>query len=136
MEDMELSEFKLYDKSNSIRWKLLMFYGECVHCKLKITRVKRFPHQGFVPYTINNSGEVVTFSIDHIIPTSRGGKNHVTNYQCLCVPCNKSKGNDPESDHYIMTPEDIPADFFYQIHSRVKRDISENYPEWKPYYGF
>lgn len=32
--------------------------------------------------------------IDHIIPQSKGGKDHLTNLQCMCVYCNRSKGND------------------------------------------
>ena len=30
---------------------------------------------------------------DHIIPASKGGLNHVSNMQTMCVTCNKAKGN-------------------------------------------
>lgn len=33
------------------------------------------------------------FEIDHIVPYSRGGRNHVDNYQLLCKDCNKKKSN-------------------------------------------
>ena len=29
---------------------------------------------------------------DHIIPKSKGGRNHVSNMQTMCYPCNKAKG--------------------------------------------
>ena len=31
--------------------------------------------------------------VDHILPRSRGGTDHVENLQLLCAHCNRSKGN-------------------------------------------
>lgn len=39
---------------------------------------------------------------DHIIPKSRGGREHISNMQTMCVDCNKAKGNHMEGDE---TPE-------------------------------
>lgn len=35
-----------------------------------------------------------SIDIDHIIPKSKGGTNDPSNLQCLCIHCNRSKGND------------------------------------------
>jgi 5-methylcytosine-specific restriction endonuclease McrA len=43
-----------------------------------------------------NRGKVLNkndFSIDHIIPRSRGGKDTWTNTICACAACNHRKGN-------------------------------------------
>ena len=38
------------------------------------------------------------FTIDHILPKSRGGKETWTNTACACSPCNHRKGNRTESE--------------------------------------
>ena len=38
-------------------------------------------------------GELIMLTIDHIKPKSKGGKNHVKNYQNLCKICNELKSD-------------------------------------------
>lgn len=38
----------------------------------------------------------VAMSIDHIHPRSKGGRDHLNNYQIMCIECNVFKGNKPE----------------------------------------
>ena len=40
------------------------------------------------------------FEVDHIIPQSRGGTDHLDNLQLLCPSCNRIKGNRPQE--YLM----------------------------------
>jgi 5-methylcytosine-specific restriction endonuclease McrA len=35
----------------------------------------------------------IKITIDHIVPVSRGGTNHIDNLQPLCMQCNRFKGN-------------------------------------------
>jgi 5-methylcytosine-specific restriction endonuclease McrA len=40
---------------------------------------------------INNAAYFSTIEIDHIIPYSHGGANHIRNYQLTCKECNRKK---------------------------------------------
>lgn len=42
-----------------------------------------------------------SLTIDHVIPLSKGGKNHVDNYQTLCRKCNSKKGNTIGGDYRL-----------------------------------
>ena len=36
------------------------------------------------------------FTIDHVVPRSRGGTDHIDNLQLLCGACNSLKGDRPQ----------------------------------------
>ena len=58
-------------KSKKILEALKLVYGEsCVRCK-----------------------ESDADTIDHVIPKSKGGRDHVDNYQPMCKKCNNDKGS-------------------------------------------
>ena len=40
---------------------------------------------------------------DHILPKSKGGRDHISNMQTMCVDCNKAKGNTYEGE----LPEEV-----------------------------
>lgn len=38
-------------------------------------------------------GATEDLTIDHRVPRSRGGSNHISNLQTMCAPCNNGKGD-------------------------------------------
>lgn len=44
-------------------------------------------------YAIDAMGEEVLMTMDHIIPSSKGGTNYLDNLQPLCYPCNILKSD-------------------------------------------
>jgi hypothetical protein len=45
-------------------------------------------------YAIDEDGNEVLMTKDHIKPVAKGGKNHIINYQTMCRICNEKKGSD------------------------------------------
>ena len=44
-------------------------------------------------YALDESGNEVLMTKDHIVPRSKGGASELYNYQAMCVKCNIAKGN-------------------------------------------
>lgn len=44
-------------------------------------------------YAIDENGEEVLMTKDHIIPKSKGGKDSIENYQTMCIKCNMQKAD-------------------------------------------
>lgn len=44
-------------------------------------------------YVLDESGNEVLMTKDHIVPRSKGGASELYNYQTMCVKCNIAKGS-------------------------------------------
>ncbi len=64
---------------------------------------ERFPGDikwHFNLYGINENNEEILFTKDHIIPKSKGGGEHIDNFQTMCCKCNSKKGNKLEEEEF------------------------------------
>jgi hypothetical protein len=92
-------------KMYSQRYQLFASKGVvCVECGIegKYFALERSRYQEgnrchFNLYGINEAGEEVLITKDHIIPKSKGGKNHLNNYQVMCFECNVQKSDSIDS---------------------------------------
>ena len=57
------------------------------------------PH--FNLYCIED-GEMILMTKDHIIPKSKGGKNHISNMQTMCCHCNLRKGDKSPEEYRVF----------------------------------
>ena len=86
-------------KGNSQRYQLFFTKGtKCVCCGIegKYFAKERSIRQAAYHlnlYAIDDNGQEVLITKDHIIPKSKGGKDELENYQTMCVICNQLKGN-------------------------------------------
>lgn len=91
----------IYVPMGSHRYQLYATKGvTCVKCGLKgkYFALERGKHDNpnrfhFNLYSINSRGKEVMMTKDHIQPRSKGGKNHLDNYQPLCYRCNQRKAD-------------------------------------------
>ena len=93
-------------KTTSQRYKVFMDSITCSTCAIEATyfaleknvEVDKSYHLNLYGWrTVKNHGQIVRkevlFTKDHILPRSKGGKDHYQNYQTMCVKCNNKKGN-------------------------------------------
>jgi 5-methylcytosine-specific restriction endonuclease McrA len=68
-------------------------------------------------------------TIDHILPSSRGGKNEWCNLVCCCISCNSKKGNKtPEEANMMLRSK--PKAPFNKVHLTIQ---SSNVSDWKEF---
>jgi len=87
-------------KMYSQRYQLFASKGvTCVECGLagaffglEKSKFQEGDRYHFNLYGIRN-GEEVLITKDHIMPKSKGGKNHLSNYQVMCFECNVEKAD-------------------------------------------
>ena len=84
----------------SLRYFTFLHKGiSCVECGIKGVFFAKERHRDVDEryhlnlYAINDNGEEVLMTKDHIYPKSLGGPNHLSNMQPMCKCCNESKSN-------------------------------------------
>lgn len=71
-----------------------------------------------------------TATLDHVLPSSKGGKTTWDNTVIACGPCNSSKGN-----NHNIKPRIKPykPDYFELVNKRKKFGFNVKHPEWLDY---
>jgi hypothetical protein len=89
-------------KMASDRYKCFIVSGtKCVCCgiegqyfyKERDAKGCKNPVYHFNMYALDEYGNELLMTKDHIIPKSKGGKDVIENYQTMCSHCNEEKGD-------------------------------------------
>lgn len=86
-------------KGNSQRYQTFFTKGcKCVVCGIegKYFAKEKFADQSTYHlnlYAVDDNGDEILMTKDHIMPHSKGGIDDISNYQTMCKLCNEAKGN-------------------------------------------
>lgn len=84
-------------KVNTTRLRCFANSHACVKCGIegKVFRLEKNESEAHSPHLnlyAEKEGEMILMTQDHIVPKSRGGKDHMSNLQTMCFKCNEEKG--------------------------------------------
>ena len=98
--EIEVNNVKYRVKLRSLRLQCFKRSRICVRCGrigtiMSLNKLCRDPdlppHAHFNLFAENSNGKFILMTQDHIIPISKGGKNHLSNLQTMCIICNMKK---------------------------------------------
>ena len=109
----QLGEWHLVLFGHQVRMSSMRYYNfkrngvVCTECGIKgqYFRLERHALQTeenrfhFNLYALDENGSEILMTKDHLIPTSLGGANFLSNLQPMCCKCNSRKGNKIKEEH-------------------------------------
>lgn len=113
---------------------LLVYYELVPQFRIRFSRKNIFIRDRNACQYCGGTFDYKDLSLDHVIPTSRGGGNSWENLVCCCIQCNKKKGHRSPAEAG-MTMVRKPKKPHWIPFSRFKRR-SEEYDQWKNFIDF
>lgn len=102
----------------------------CQYCSLKVGQT----HPLLLDVETKRPRTMVVsdLTLDHVLPSSKGGSNDSGNIATCCHPCNQRKGA-RTPDEARMPLLTTPSALRYGLDWAMLQHFAENYPKWRPY---
>jgi 5-methylcytosine-specific restriction endonuclease McrA len=91
-----------------------------------------FLRDGYVCQYCGDDVSRKTATLDHVLPTSHGGKTTFENTVCACATCNANKGNDKK---IVPKHKPVKPTYFQLVEKRRKQHWDMPHPSWANYLG-
>jgi len=105
-------------------------YDKIPKVTFRLSRQAIYNRDNWTCYICGEEFSEGKLSIDHVVPTSRGGKNSWENMITCCKNCNYKKGDKLLSELGIK-PKFLPHKPTISNIQKLKNSVSIVYPEWK-----
>lgn len=89
-----------------------------------------FLRDGYVCQYCGSDVSRKTATLDHVLPTSHGGKTTFENTVTACGPCNANKGNDKK---IVPRAKPYKPTYFQLVEKRKRMSWDLPHPAWKNY---
>jgi 5-methylcytosine-specific restriction endonuclease McrA len=99
---------------------------------IRYSKSNVFLRDGYKCAYCNTDVNKRTATLDHVLPTSHGGKTTFENTVTACGPCNASKGNNKK-----IVPKFKPhkPTYWELVERRKKMPFDIKHPDWEYYLG-
>lgn len=123
-QERKINGFWIEDKTKRTATRLHMFKSgqiSCVKCGISGDHfhIERHKNDNVMPFSINLYATVncteILMTLDHILPKSKGGSNHTSNAQCMCVKCNNKKGDNLTLSEILYIASDKHAHLMHKF---------------------
>ena len=97
---------------------------------IRFSRANVYLRDKYVCQYCNTKLDKKDCTLDHVLPTSKGGKSVFENTVTACSPCNSRKGN----DHKIV-PKKKPhkPDYYELVNNRKQMNLQVRHASWLEY---
>lgn len=97
---------------------------------MRFSKYNVFLRDGYVCQYCGAEVTRKTATLDHVLPTSHGGKNTWENCVCACQRCNISKGNNPK---IVPSRKPYKPTVYQLIEKRKEMRFELHHPSWVDY---
>jgi len=99
---------------------------------IRFSKANVFLRDGYTCQYCGTGVNKRTATLDHVVPTSHGGKTTWENATTACAPCNANKGNNKK---IVPKVKPYKPSYFQLVDKRKKLDWNVAHPSWLSYLG-